>query len=87
MKSVQAAPVESGSVEEHQELGVTTSFEGEEWLYRENNEVAKLDETGTEIEGKLGKARSASNDNPNGAYYLPFNSPQIDNIDTEGENR
>ncbi len=86
-KSVQAAPAESGNVEEHQELGEATSFEGEERLYRENNEAARLDETGTEIESKLGKTRSASNDNPNGAYYLPFNSPQSDNIDTEGENR
>lgn len=87
MKSVQAASAEDGSVEEYHELGEAIHFDGEERLYKENSEAARLDETGTEIESKLGKIRSASNDDPNGAYYLPFNSPQSDNIDTEGENR
>ncbi|MCM1179475.1 MAG: hypothetical protein NC347_04405 [Clostridium sp.] len=87
MESVQAASVESNSIEEPQELEEVTYFEGEERLYRQNNEAIKQDETGLEIESELGKARSASNDNPNGAYYLPFNAPQSDNIDMEGEGR
>lgn len=83
----------AGSVaEEYQELSDEVSdFEQKKRLFGDDSSAKKENKKDIEIDNVLTddgiQALSADNDNPNGAYYLPFNTPTGDNIDTEGESR
>lgn len=83
---------DESTVEKYQELSdEVTDFEQKDRLFGEDSPAKKESKKDIKVDKVITddgiQALSAENDNPNGAYYLPFNTPVGDTIDVEEESR